>query len=308
MNILFVSSGNSSKGLSLIVENQGRSLNEIGLNVDYFLVEGKGPSGYMKNIEKLRKKVYSSNYDVIHAHYSLSGYLVSIARLRHPIVVSLMGSDVMAKVIYTYLIGMFYNYSWDATIVKSNSLAQKLNLNNVDIIPNGVDFSIFKPINKSEALEKVGWDKNKKHLLFAANPNRLEKNFALAKESFGNLNRDDVELHSMININHDMIPYYMNASEVVILTSLWEGSPNVIKEAMACSRPIVSTDVGDVCSVIGDTEGCFISSYDSGEFSQKISFALNFEKTNGRLNIGYLDKSCIAQKILNVYKRVKNEG
>jgi glycosyltransferase involved in cell wall biosynthesis len=112
-------------------------------------------------------------------------------------------------------------------------------------------------------------------------------------------------LHYLKNIPNEKIPYYYNASSVVILTSLWEGSPNAIKETMACSIPLVSTDVGDVRDVISKTDGCYISSYDYKEFASKIKRALEFKRrTTGRDDIEYLKSNLIAKKIINIYKGV----
>ena len=90
-----------------------------------------------------------------------------------------------------------------------------------------------------------------------------------------------------------------------MLTSLWEGSPNVIKEAMACNIPIVSTDVGDVREVIGNTEGCYITSFEPEYIAEKIELALQFGKrTDGRENIKHLESSLIARKIIDLYKKI----
>ena len=301
MNILFVSSGNSKNGISLIVKNQGQSLKDIGLKVDYFTIKGKGLKGYLKSINLLKKQVNLNNYDIIHAHYSLSGYLVAISGINKPIVVSLMGSDIMAKEINQYIIKFFYKYKWNSLIVKSKSLSDKLQLKNINIIPNGVDFNLFKPLDKRYSMNRIRLDNNKKHVLFAASPNRLEKNFNLAKKAFDNLNIDHIELHCLDNIDYKDIPFYMNACNVILLTSLWEGSPNVIKEAMACNRPIVSTDIGDVRNIIQNTKGCYICSYDSKDIAEKISLALKFKNTNGRIKIDYLKRENIAKKILTIY-------
>jgi teichuronic acid biosynthesis glycosyltransferase TuaC len=92
---------------------------------------------------------------------------------------------------------------------------------------------------------------------------------------------------------------------VVLLTSLWEGSPNVIKEAMACNTPIVSTDVGDVKEIIGKTEGCFITSFDPEDVSDKIKKALEFGKrTTGREDIKHLESGVVAKRIIAIYKNV----
>jgi len=53
-------------------------------------------------------------------------------------------------------------------------------------------------------------------------------------------------LKVVYNVKHEDIPLYLCASDVLISTSKWEGSLNIIKEAMACNLPIVTTDVGDV--------------------------------------------------------------
>ena len=281
MNILFVSSGNSKNGISLITYNQSLSLKEIGLNVDCFTIKGKGLIGYLKNINLFRKKVNLNHYDIIHAHYSLSGYFVFISNVKKPIIVSLMGSDVMAKAINRYIVKYFCKYKWHSVIVKSKLLSNKLRLDDAHIVPNGVDFTVFKPTDKKSAKRKMGLNLNKKYILFCANPNRPEKNFNLAKKAFDKLDYNDIELHCLDNIDYKMVPLYMNASDVILLTSLWEGSPNVIKEAMACNRPIVSTDVGDVKSIIEDTKGCYISTNNSNDIAKKITLALRFKNTNG---------------------------
>nr|MBP9044541.1 glycosyltransferase family 4 protein [Spirochaetota bacterium] len=150
-------------------------------------------------------------------------------------------------------------------------------------------------------------EKSKKHILFMSNPDRPEKNYNLAKQAYNLLNENNIVLHVIYNISNDKIPHYYYSADLLLLTSLWEGSPNVIKEAMACNLPIVSTDVGDVKEVIGSTEGCYICSYDPKDVAEKIKMALDFGKrTNGReriIKLG-LDADNIAKKIINVYDKV----
>src|SRR4030042_4531165 len=106
-----------------------------------------------------------------------------------------------------------------------------------------------------------------------------------------------------------MIIHYLNAADVLLLTSFHEGSPNVIKEAMACNCPVVSTDVGDVRWVVGNTSGYYISSFDPGELAEKIKLAIVFREkhrqTNGRDRISELglDSETVAKKIIDVYKK-----
>jgi len=307
MKILFVSSGNGKTGISPIILNQGESLKEQKIELEYFTIKGKGVKGYFKSIFMLRKYLKNNSPDIIHSHYSLSAFVASLAGSK-PLVVSLMGSDVKSKVWYKWMIKIFNYLFWQNVIVKSQDMYNDIKINNTYIIPNGINMDRFKPIPKKIALNKLGWDSSKKHILFTSSPKRVEKNFKLAKEAYNLLANKNLELHYLENIPNVDMPFYYNAADVVLLTSLWEGSPNAIKEAMACNRPIVSTDVGDVKQVLTETIGCYITEHNSEKISEKINLALNYSQTKGREQITHLDDILIAKKIIEIYKKIINKG
>ena len=198
---------------------------------------------------------------------------------------------------------MLGNYFCKKCIVKSQRMKDKLKVKDSSVIPNGVDTDIFKPIDKRNAIEKLGWDKNKKHILFAANPLRKEKNFALAKKSFLKIDiNDDFLLQSLNNVSFDKMVYYYNAADVVLLTSIYEGSPNVIKEALSCNKPVVCTNVGDVESYFSNTEGCFISDHNVTDISNNLLLAASCDNSNGRDIIkNKLSNTRIAEKLHQLY-------
>jgi teichuronic acid biosynthesis glycosyltransferase TuaC len=72
----------------------------------------------------------------------------------------------------------------------------------------------------------------------------------------------------------------LNAADLLLLTSLTEGSPQVIKEAMACNCPIVATDVGDIREIIGYTDGCYITTFKPSDVAVKIQAAFLLGKKN----------------------------
>jgi glycosyltransferase involved in cell wall biosynthesis len=123
----------------------------------------------------------------------------------------------------------------------------------------------------------------------------------------------EVELLTVYNIQHDEVPDYISAADTVLLTSLFEGSPNVIKEAMACNRPIVSTRVGDVEDVIGNTAGCYLSDFIKEDLALCIEKAFDFSEehkhTNGRERIKKqgLDINSTAEKLLKNYEAILNK-
>ena len=294
-------------GISPIVKAQWESLLKKGIKIDYYKIKGKGIVGYLSHVIPLRKLLKKKSYELIHAHYSFSAFIVSLTLTKIPIVVSLMGSDAFEKYFYKHLIKIFSLLFWKEVIVKSSQMKTQIGLKDAIIIPNGVNLKKFRIINKSIAKKKVNFNENK-HIIFIANQTKFEKNIKLAEEAFSLIQDEKIELNIVFDkngIDHNKIPYFINAADVLLLTSLWEGSPNVIKEAMACNCPIVSTDVGDVKMIISGTKGCYITSMSSEDIANKLTLALNFNgRTNGRENIAHLESSKIADKIIKIYNKM----
>jgi len=307
MKVLFVFSGNSYYfDISPFIKVQAESLTKLGHTIDYYPVKGKGLWGYLSNITKISKFIKQGDYDIVHSHYSFCG-IVSALATEKPVVCSLMGSDVKKSGLWRFIIKYFIMHKWKRTIVKSKDMKLTLGIDKVEVIPNGVDLDIFRPMNKNDCRKELGWDIGNKIILFAADPKRPEKNFSLAKKATETLNIQDVELKVVYPVPHKDIPIYLNAADLLLSTSLWEGSPNIIKEAMACNCPIVSTNVGDVKWLLDGVEGCFITTNDPKDVANKIRKALDIkEKTKGReklISLG-LDSEHIAKMIIQVYEEV----
>ena len=172
------------------------------------------------------------------------------------------------------------------------------------VISCGVDPSIFYPIDKQTSKEKLSFGERKIHILFASSFDYgVRKNFLLAKETVSLI--EGAELIELKNYSRERVCNLMNACDLLLVTSFFETGPQVVKEAMACNCPIVSTDIGDVREVIGNTEGCYICSYDPTDMAEKIKLALAFgRRTNGREKILKYDNNLIAEKVIDVYKKV----
>lgn len=305
MKILFVCSGNRNNGPSEVVLNQYQSLVKLGLIMDIYTIKGKGILGYLKNIRPLKQKIIKNNYDVIHAHYSLTGIVASLAHAK-PLVVSLMGSDAHLKGLLKKLTLFYHGKSWDTTILKAIEMNEHLNLDSFIVMPNGVDTDRFKPMEKNEARKILNFSFTKKLLVFVANPERPEKNYKLAQDAMSLFKTKDVELITVYNVPNAKVPVYLNAADALILTSTYEGSVNVIKEAMACNTPIISTDVGDVRVNISGLENCYLSNEDPKDFALKVDLVLNSnQRSNGRVQLikHQLDSVSVANKLKEEYKK-----
>ena len=306
MKVLFVASGNKSVGkVSAFVQSQFDSLKQEGLDMFLFPVVGHGVSGYLKNLLSLRRLIKKECPDVVHAHYSSCGYLASLAALglETKVVVSILGSF-PRKSNKLRFVRFCIDHVWDATIVKSERTRSQLD-RDLPVIPNGVNLDRFTIIDQDKAREMVGFEKEKKYVIFVSDPARPEKQFGLAKEAVNQLNDSSVQLVPVYNKTHDEVVYYMCAANVLLMTSSCEGSPNVIKEAMACNCPIVVTDVGDVQWVMDGMEGTAVSdSFNPNEIAGLLRKTLDFgERTQGRekiINLG-LTSSLVAQSIIRVY-------
>ncbi len=125
------------------------------------------------------------------------------------------------------------------------------------------------------------------------------------------MERDDAMLLPVHHADHDMMPWYYNAADVLLLTSAWEGSVNTVKEAMACNLAVVSTDVGDVRTNTRGLQGYYITSYDRDDIAGKLSMALDQEvELAGReriMELG-LDAKSVNSRLSEIYRTVVSDS
>ncbi len=297
------------------------SLRRAGLNITVFNIKGyESKLNYFTAPKRIKELVKKHNIELIHAHYSYSGLSAWLAKTGKPIVLSLMGSDLLGtadhngKVTFRgkldIRLSRFLAKNVDQIIVKSKEMRNHLDfIPNVEIIPNGVNFDFFKPLDQSEMRKKLNIDQDLFVALFLGNAKNERKNFKLAKAAVEKLKATEgyekTELINPWGISHSQVVEYMNAANVLLLTSYWEGSPNVVKEAMACNLPIISVNVGDLEKHLKNTKNCFIVPFDENEIVEKLKFLYKTrERSDGRENIQYLRDDVIAKRIIEIYEKI----
>jgi glycosyltransferase involved in cell wall biosynthesis len=237
-----------------------------------------------------------------------------------PVVVSFMGDDLLGtpnadgrKTRLSRLVvtaDRWLARGVDAVIVKSAEMAAIVAPVKAHVIPNGVDLEAFRPMETHKARAALGWPEGKRYVLFPSCPDRPGKRFALARDVVNRASihvNETLELVSLWGVALDEVPLYMNASDVMLLTSLWEGSPNVVKEAMACDLPVVSVRVGDVPELLSGLDNCAICPHESESLAQSLAAVLRrHRRAEGRIALQRkeLDLQSVARKILNVYEEV----
>jgi glycosyltransferase involved in cell wall biosynthesis len=299
------------------VQTQARSLQRAGIAVEVLALRGRWRKLiYPAAVFQLRRQLDLVPCDLVHAHYSYVG-MVARTQGRVPVVVTYHGDDLLGtvnergtKTRLSPLIvaaGKKLARHIDAAIVQTHQMASQLENANVFVIPHEVDFEIFKPTNREEARAALGLEAHKKYLLFAANPLIPVKRFPLAKAVSDCLAGRDgaIELLVVYQEPQERLALYMSACDVLVFPSYQEGSPNVVKQAMACNLPIVATDVGDVRQVVGSTAGCYVCSPSVTEFAERIeSILFRRSRTTGREDIAHLDSSMVSTKVIEVYEQV----
>ena len=299
------------------IKSQADSLVAAGVEVEILHPE-PGPVllRYFRTIMQVWLKARKHNFDIVHGHY---GQWCLFTRLQWstPVVASFHGSDLLGVPLkngkYSKLHALTANVSrWlcsrvDAVIVQSEVMKKAAKKEGVFVIPTGVDFELFRPIPRAEARAALGWDQDRYYILFGNDPARPEKGFWLAQAAVEHLHAKGVSVELVIanGLPQTELVQYINASNALMLSSISEGSPCVVKEAMACNIPVVATSVGDVAEVIGQTQGCSVCSHDPGDLAAGVERALQHSgPTTGRIDISHLECSVIAERIIAVYDSV----
>lgn len=324
MKVLFVCSGNSKNfSISPFIKSQGESIKSQGIEVQYFSIMKKGFQGYIQEAIRLRFFLKENHFDVIHAHYSLSAWCAVLAFSGIPIVMSLMGDDANGKykasgkkvyMSYVLIIASWLIQFFVCKIICKSAYMQRIIINKKKsvIIPNGVVLQEVQPFDKQQQRQLLNLEEDKIYLLFLGNTKDRNKNFQLLKKAFNLMQSENERLLAPYPIEHGKVVQYLNAVDVLVVPSLMEGSPNVVKEAMACNTTVVATDVGDIRWLFGEEKGYYITDFTPEDCANNLKKAVEYStcqgKTNGRQRIIDLGLSSVsvAERIISLYKEILN--
>ena len=285
------------------VREQVEALHASGLECVVFLVKGKGVLGYLKQLKPLKDKIKECCPDVIHAHFGLCGLLANLQR-KVPVVTTYHGSDINDKKAFPFSQWAMRISAWNI-FVSRKTLETAKPKKKYSLLPCGINLSDLQLTGKSKARQRMKLDADKRYILFAGAFDNAVKNSPLAKEAVSLLCDRSVELLELKGYSREEVTLLMCAADAFLMTSFTEGSPQVIKEALACGCPIVSVDVGDVKERVDGVEGCFVAeTREPKELANLLKKALSFDgKTKGREKIvtDGLDNRQVAEKLIGIY-------
>lgn len=300
LRVLVVCSVTKGK-INPFITEQVEALERLGISSTYYLINKKGIGGYLRLLPPLLKKIRKENFDLIHAHYGLSGLLAVLQR-KLPVVITFHGSDVNQEKILRLS-------RWAAgrakyNIIVEQSFRQKLGLTTkVATIPCGVSGETFFPVPQHTARKILGIPPEEKIVLFSSAFDNPVKNYPLAAEAIRRMT--EVQLYELKGYDRAEVNLLMNAADALLLTSFSEGSPQVVKEALCCNLPVVSVPVGDVMNLLENVSGNHIVSPDPDDIARALEEILHLkERTNGHYKIHAWSNELVAGKISNIYRQI----
>ncbi|WP_424020059.1 glycosyltransferase (plasmid) [Halorientalis pallida] len=246
------------------------------------------------------------DYDLLHANFGLTAP-PAVVQPRLPVVLSLWGSDLLGE--YGWVTRRLVPHV-DAVIVMSDRMAAELD-RECHVIPHGVDLDTFVPRPQAQARAELDWSDSEKHVLFPYPPKREVKDFPRAERVVDRARDrldESITLQTISDVPHSEMPTYMNAADVLLLTSKREGSPNTVKEAMACNTPVVATAVGDVPERLDGVTPSAVGRTDPELVDGLVEVLRADERSNGRDHARDLSLERMGERIRTVYDDVLDEA
>lgn len=290
------------------VKEQVEDLRRAGVEIDVLPFDGRSRRiTYMNAAREVRRRTRMDGYDIVHAHYGLSG-VVARTQWRYPVVTTFHGSDVG-------FIRWQRRVSWlvarlTRPVFVSRHLAAMLGMANADVVPTPVDTDLFAPMPRAEARRRLGWQPKRTYVLFPSSRLNQVKDPQLFDSVVATIRRrvTAVEPVSLERLSRQEVALVMNASDVTVLTSRSEGSPVAVKESLACETPVVAAAVGDVPDVLAGLPGCSIRSRDAVSLAEGVKEALEGgRRPELRQRALEFSRQVIANRMIDVFTRVLAE-
>lgn len=325
MNVLIVCRYNFSfpSHITPFISEQGNAINVLdGYKVEYFTIEGNSFISYFTKYKRLKRKIEEFKPDIVHAHYGLSG-LTAVLQRKVPVIITFHNGEVdtflgnlfssIASLLAKHVIYVA-QHIYDRTFFKPKSA--------YTIMPCGINIEDCNITEQIYARELLGFDANKKYILFGGAFDNLRKNYKIIKEALELEGRKivktglgddygDVVCMEMKGLSRGECVLRMCACDLFMLPSKSEGSPQALKEAMACNCPIVATDIADIKHLLGNLDGHYICSFEPEDVADKIKRALQYGKrTNGRQRIIdlCLTNEQVAKNLCVIYDNVLQDN
>ena len=310
----------NSPHAGIFVDRQITSLKQVGVRVSTFDIgTSHSPIHIFRKWLELHRRVRQLGPDLVHGQYgTIVGFLAAFAG--RPAVISFCGGDLMAGAsvptyrLYTgFLLSNVAAMRARKLICKSQELREALwwRRERAVLIPNGIDLELFSPGSRELARQHLEWDQESEIVLLNVGHEPKRKGLDLAQQAMRVVRArlPKAQLCVISDVQPDVMPVYYRAADALVCASTMEGSPNVVKEALACNLPVVSTPVGDVEERLAGVQPSAVVPRDAEAIAEALVQILRERKrSNGREHVMHLGQDQVAQRVLGVYRAVLEEA
>jgi glycosyltransferase involved in cell wall biosynthesis len=277
-----------------------------GVDLELFRFE-PGARNYAPATRSLRRHLRRQRYDVVHAHYGLTGWCCAAAGAR-PLAVTFHGTDVRHRAVGP--LSRQLQRRIDLTAAVSSrlfgpesgrpGLARR---RQVAVLPCGVDLDRFQPASRPEARRRLGLDEAGRYLLFPADPGRPGKRHDRATEV---ARLAGAELLTAGSVDPESMPDWVNAANAVLVPSDNEGFGLATLEALACDVPVLSTPVGIAPHVLRGAVGCLVAPFDPEQWAAAAAAALDDSENRieGRYRAARFSATLMAERAAVAYREL----
>jgi glycosyltransferase involved in cell wall biosynthesis len=315
LRVLAVIPGNGQGSSFIFARRQVQSLQPFAIAVEpFFFDTRKSLFTFVQNCRVLRRAAREFRPDIVHVHYGTITALGCALVMNNPLIVTLRGSDLNPEPGFSWLrtrlgivCSQLASLRCRKVICVSRQLAARLwwRKDRIAIIPTGVDLRVFTPVGRSEARRLLGWGADESVLLFNAGRAPAVKGLDLAEEVVARLSRSRRIRFEVMrgDVLPERVPLLMSGADCLLVTSRSEGSPNVVKEALACALPVVSVDIGDVRERLEGVRPSCIVSQSPDEIAMAVHEILaKPTRSNGPEVVEVISDHHIAEQLLALYR------
>jgi teichuronic acid biosynthesis glycosyltransferase TuaC len=272
----------ANPAIGSFVREQLRALQAIdGIDAELheFAPGGGSPTAYLKAAREIQHKYRGQRYDIVHAHFGLTGW-AALGAQADKRVLTLHGNDLHNRRSRRITLAAARRY--DLVSAVSSELAQLVPgagaKRAVAILPVGIAFERFKPLDRVAARKRLGLEPGGRYLLFCHNPTRPDKRHDLALKLAA---ANDAQLLTLGSVAPEDVPYWHNAANAVVVPSDYEGFGLAVLEALACNVPVLATRTGVHPVALDGIAGTLCAPYDTERWSAAL--APHFKKKDSRV-------------------------
>lgn len=290
----------------IFVKEQVEDLERLGVQVSVLAFDGtEDRRDYVRAARRFHRAIRERHFDLVHAHYGLTG-AIAVSQWRCPVVTTFHGGDFSGLIPWHAVVSRVVARLCTPVVVTPDG-RERLGVPAAAVIPAGVDTVRFRPRDRLAARRELGFEEGVPYALLLGARHDRNKRADLFDAAVAQARMTVPELRSLAleGLARDRVAALMNAVDVGVLTSDLEGLPVAVREALACTTPVVAVPVGGVPDVLAGLPGCAVVPRDPVRLGAAIVAALSAGRPRQlRERAEETSGAAVAKRLVELYEDV----